>query len=162
MGSNYKAININGFNINIYRHRKGTRWYQTKNSLFLDANQVSEVIGKNFNTILSFIRAEEKRGESVSYHDIESLTEKNELSEIKPISIETAVLYWLQWAVLGNSTAIKLCRGIINNPLYKTAEKLFDSSDTRERVVSITNKNYNYSNKDDYWLQRYHVEDKVS
>ncbi|KYC34549.1 hypothetical protein WA1_51065 [Scytonema hofmannii PCC 7110] len=162
MSSNYKTININGISINIYRHRRDTKWYQTKNHLFLDANQVSGVIGKKFSTILSFIRAEEKRGEPVSHHDIEFLIEKNELSEVKPITIETATLYWLQWAVLGNWTAIKLCRGIINNPLYKTAEELFDSTDTREKVVRIINKNYDYYCKDDYWLQRMYQEKKVS
>ncbi|MUG91730.1 hypothetical protein F7734_04240 [Scytonema sp. UIC 10036] len=162
MDKNYKTININGINLKIYRHKKNTRWYQTKNHFFLDANQVCGVIGKNFSTILSFIRAEEKRGEPVSYHDIEFLIEKNEPSGIKPVTIETATLYWLQWAVLGNWTAIKLCRGIITNPLYKIAKELFDSTDTREKVVRIINKNYDYSCKDDYWFPRTYQETKVS
>lgn len=135
----YKVGVINELPIRIYKYdEKLVKSNGINYPYFLDGFDVTKIIGKQIETLIAFVSSEnDRRGVRTNNLDkqrgdkIVNIAIKTKSIEIpwhdglKAVSFEIAALYWLQYAVLGNSLALQISRGIIDKPLEKVASEVY-------------------------------------
>lgn len=111
---------------------------------FLDEFEVAQIIGKKVETLKAFTVAEnEKRSvkRNALYKPLNVKVQKvipiPNGDGLNPISFEIAALYWLQYAVMGNSLALQISRSIIDKSLEKIASEIFWKKTIIEKQLQI-------------------------
>lgn len=126
-----RTIHIGEIKIGIFKYPENyRRRHNLKDQYFLNAQEVCFVIDKSEDSVIGFAKLEENRrqyGEiPPERKDLPPLPWINGL--IQPMSLVSAKLYWLQWAVLGNSKALKITRFLMYKSAESLAERAFEAS----------------------------------
>lgn len=142
----YKVGIINEKPVRIYRYEEEIiKKTSMKCPYFLDRFEVARLINRKTETIDSFINARNSKSRIVRYKgEYQKKNKSNEFvgtlttsTSIKAVSFEEAALYWLEFAILGNSLAMQVSKSIIEKPLEKIAAEIYWKKAIADKQLQI-------------------------
>lgn len=147
----YKIGVVNESPIRIYKYdAELTKKQSMSCPYFLDGFEVTKIIGRQIETLNAFISTENSRksitrnasskqrgGKSVNIATIPKSIQVANSDGLRPVSFEVAALYWLQFATIGNSLALQVCRSIIETPLEKVATEIYWKKEILDKQLQI-------------------------
>ncbi|NJN07473.1 MAG: hypothetical protein HC815_05590 [Richelia sp. RM1_1_1] len=126
----------------IYQYSEGlVKKHSINCPYFLDGFDVARVINRKTDTLDSFISIQNsKKGISKNVSNNRRANDAKLIvveGGIRVVSFEMAALYWLQFAAIGNSAALQICRNIIEKPLEKIAQEVYWKKSILDKQLQI-------------------------
>lgn len=143
----YRVGIINERPIRFYKHDDEIlKNNPNKFPYFFDRYEVARFINRKTETLDSFIDIRNSKRGIVKCNEEYRKTSNNnfvgnsvskESVKFKTVSFEEAALYWLEFAIMGNSLALQVSKNIIEKPLEKIASEVFWKKAITDKQLQI-------------------------